>query len=1286
LVEDLRKVVHEFAGREEKLNSDLRVRVNAENRTFAAATASHDSRVAGESVAMESAHEAALLGRHARFEQRRNRIHKAHLNSRNRATQRIEDGEGRAKYELQKQSIEAERKRDAALAGATTALDEYYRRLGETRETFILLEKRAQTAFGGYGAFLKMLASDMGTTASPAGTDHRKMLEDLERLHGRAGASLDRFGKLLAPRLFRIVPIWAMTLALAAIVAATVQFQARLGLSGITWPAAGAAFVVVLVVLMAVYLLGKRRASLAAMETATHLAMARHLHNGGLECSAAWHQQEKQRIEDEFKATTRAQDQTWKQAVKNALDQQHVLSRSIDEKSVRIYARNEQQSQQRIEQLERQHVAAVERFQREAADQKQAIATSHESRLARIHAEIQDLWQAMEKEWKDTTQPICDTVQSVNTAARELAPDWNLPGWRDWKPPEQFLNATKFGRIDVDLKLLVDAMPGDSRLSLNCSNPFSLPLFLTCPGQGSILFETTKTGGDEVVAAMNNIIFRTLSITPPGKAGFTIIDPAGLGQNFAGIMHLADYEESHINSRIWTQTVQIEERLAELNEHMEKVIQMYLRNEFATIAEYNAQAGVTAEKLHYLVIAGFPRGFSDTALRRLINIASSGARCGVYLLIHWDRRQALPPDFVPDELYKNCFCLTATEQGLVHAGRRLPGTRIVLDTPPPPETATDFLHKVGKFGKDSNRIEVPFEWIAPREQDYWTGDNTEELRVPIGRSGASKLQMLAIGKGTRQHVLIAGKTGSGKSTLFHVIITNLALWCSPDQVEFYLVDFKKGVEFKCYGARQLPHARVVAIESDRQFGLSVLQRVDEELKRRGDLFRKFGAQDLSGYKRAGGTEPLPRSLLIIDEFQEFFVEEDRISQNAAVLLDRIVRQGRAFGIHVLLGSQTLGGAYTLARATIGQMVIRIALQCNEADAYLIMDDNNPAPRLLSRPGEGIYNDMAGSIEGNNPFQTVWLSDEERDQRLAVVQEIARRNHDSHPGPIVFEGNAAADVAANPLLRSVLATVPREAPVAVQAWIGAPNSIKDPTGAVFRRQSGSSLLIVGQREEATLAMLTTILVSLAAQHPVGTARFILLDSTAPGAPEHAGLDRLVKLIPHDLVLARAGDVPDIMARLDEDLKQRGGEGTGSTPSVYFLIHGLQNFKKLRNDDDFSFSVGGGESGPNPAAIFQTVITEGPSRGVHVITTFDTYSNVNRFLGRKALGEFEMRVLFQMSASDSASLIDSPEASGLGLQRALFYNDREGYTETFRPYAPPDNAWIEEAGRSLAARRQ
>ena len=122
---------------------------------------------------------------------------------------------------------------------------------------------------------------------------------------------------------------------------------------------------------------------------------------------------------------------------------------------------------------------------------------------------------------------------------------------------------------------------------------------------------------------------------------------------------------------------------------------------------------------------------------------------------------------------------------------------------------------------------------------------------------------------------------------------------------------------------------------------------------------------------------------MIDEFQELFVEDDRIAQDSALLLDRLVRQGRAFGIHVLLGSQTLGGAYTLARSTIGQMAVRIALQCSESDAHLILSEDNTAARLLTRPGEAIYNDANGLYEGNHPFQIVWLPDVERDDYLGA---------------------------------------------------------------------------------------------------------------------------------------------------------------------------------------------------------------------------------------------------------------------------------------------------------------
>ena len=81
-------------------------------------------------------------------------------------------------------------------------------------------------------------------------------------------------------------------------------------------------------------------------------------------------------------------------------------------------------------------------------------------------------------------------------------------------------------------------------------------------------------------------------------------------------------------------------------------------------------------------------------------------------------------------------------------------------------------------------------------------------------------------------------------------------------------------------------------------------------------------------RNAPGTPPLPRVLLVVDEFQEFFVEDDKVAQEAARVLDRLVRQGRAFGVYILLGSQSLGGAQTMPRTTLGQMAVRVALQCS----------------------------------------------------------------------------------------------------------------------------------------------------------------------------------------------------------------------------------------------------------------------------------------------------------------------------------------------------------------------
>jgi hypothetical protein len=526
---------------------------------------------------------------------------------------------------------------------------------------------------------------------------------------------------------------------------------------------------------------------------------------------------------------------------------------------------------------------------------------------------------------------------------------------------------------------------------------------------------------------------------------------------------------------------------------------------------------------------------------------------------------------------------------------------------------------------------------------------------------------------------------------------------SPEEVELYLVDFKKGVEFKTYVTHELPHARVVAVESEREFGLSVLQRLDAELKERGDRFRQQGVQNLGDYRDAlpaqwwqgssNGAVPCPRILLIVDEFQEFFVEDDKTSQEAALLLDRLVRQGRAFGLHVLLGSQTLGGAYTLARATIDQMAVRIALQCSESDAHLILSKDNSAARLLSRPGEAIYNDANGLVEGNDPFQVVWLPDQKREELLERIRQMGRKRLASARTQIVFEGNIPADVAKNHFLRKMLESPARPAALrSYSVWLGEAIAIKDPTAAIFQRQTGSNLLIVGQQEETALGILATALVSLAAQlgpEPAtenGGNRIYVLDGSAADAAYSGFWSKLGQVSSPPIQPAGWRNLPALIGEVaaEVDRRQKGNET--EAPALFLFIYGLQRFRDLRKqEDDFGFSRRGEEQPAQPAKQLETILKEGPAVGVHGLIWCDGLNNLQRAFDRPTLREFALRVLFQMSANDSATLIDSPLASKLGVHRALFFNEDLGQPEKFRPYGPPSDGWLEEVKALLGRKR-
>lgn len=928
------------------------------------------------------------------------------------------------------------------------------------------------------------------------------------------------------------------------------------------------------------------------------------------------------------------------------------------------------------------------------------------------------LQRQMVKSWSVALEDVESELNSRRESVTKAT--WEQLATADWQPPTTLPNGLALGDLVWQVSDVVNAASARSELA-SLPDELPIPAVLDFPGNPSVVFRGKgQVARRSAEQAMQSLLLRAFTSIPPSQMRVTLLDPIGLGEPFSPFMHLTDVDERLIAGRIWTEPSQIEAQLADLTEHMENVLQTYLRGDFPTIEAYNKMAGEVAEPYRFLVVNGFPHRFSEQAVRRLLSIASNGPRCGVFLVIYHDSSVAPNSNLSLEDLNASaevftwnaeheCYALRAdSRDGETGSAMHKRGLEDAIDTefseskksdvddderresplslnlripdPPGPITFNEVIRNVGNASKDAGRVEVSFGKIAPLGDKRWTFDSRRGLDIPLGRAGATKLQHARFGRGTAQHMLVAGKTGSGKSTFLHALITNAALHYAPNELRFFLIDFKKGVEFKAYAPEEngtkpfLPHADVIAVESEREFGVSALKRLDELLNERGELFRAAGVQDVGQYRDENPTADMPRVMLLIDEFQEFFVVDDALAQQASLLLDRLIRQGRAFGVHCVLGSQTLGGAYSLARSTLGQIGIRVALQCSEADAHLIMAEDNTAARLLARPGEAIYNDAGGLVEGNQPFQVAYLTDDQRTSYLAELTGNAREQELLASQPVVFEGNKPA------VLSLDLIDAARTGPP--QFATGDAVEIKPSTSISLTRRAAANVLVVGTSHDQTRGLLVAAATQLASRDvdgeaAAGQAEVYVLHT--PDTDDGVWKQTFDKL--HiNATLYTSTDIASLLAELDEVRAAREGTNAGDAAKV-LIVDGLQNFRQLRrSEDDYGFGGGASLASPfgksdaapppvDPGKLFTSLLSEGPERGLFTIVSVDGYSSADRALGRKGLRDFGSRVLFRLSANDSSSLIDSPAASKLDALRGLVYEDSTGDSEKFRPFAIP-----------------
>jgi hypothetical protein len=929
------------------------------------------------------------------------------------------------------------------------------------------------------------------------------------------------------------------------------------------------------------------------------------------------------------------------------------------------------------------------------------MADERRKEVERITAELTAAVRAeSERAEAAAARALVACANALGKRAPSMRPGWSGDVWDGWEPPTG-VEPVHLGMVSMRPEPLAD--------EFRSVPDVRMPLHTDFRSLGGLLLLHGNTSRDRAVGTARAAVTRLMAAIPPGKAQFLFFDPLGLGQAVSPFLALADHDRDLVGGKVWTSADELRGRLRDVTVHIETVIQKYLRGEYETIDEYNAAADEIAEPYRIVVVFDFPTQFDETAFHQLCRIVANGPRCGVYTLLVVNGEAPMPYNVSLADLPALPSIDMGQERVNLWTREREPiGTfDLHLDEDPLSSATTSdgqavidrIVDAVGRGGRHAEDVTVGFgramelfgrSAVAGIHSDipraeavlsaddpatWWRADSSQALCAPLGRSGARDVAALRFDSEIRSGALLVGRPGAGKSTLLHTYIAGLATLYGPDELELYLIDFKEGVEFKAYAEHALPHARCVAVESEREFGLSVLEAIVAEQRRRAELIRGLGGQQTAFARvREATTERLPRILLVFDEFHVLFAEDDKIGATAADLLETIIRQGRGFGVHVLLGSQSLSGLDALGRHVLQLLPIRILLPSSEADAALTLGEANDAWKTLKRRGEGVLNSSGGAVEANIPFQTSFQTEDERLARLRALRAAADANGFERR-PVVFEGYAAARL--DDVKPDAWVETARAGTSGLTLQVGAPLGLSGPVGLALRRESGANVLTVARPgQDVPLSLLVTALLSARATRP--DVRIQVIDFTAI---DEGVEDALAPLLRFGLVtLTRRRTADRVLADVAAEVDRRVEEDDLRAPSTLLVVYGAHRARDLDPARSESF-FGDEDTGPDLLGPLRKVVTDGPEVGVHTWLWVDSVGALRRRLPAQLQRELGFRIAGTMSRDDSIDLLDLDTAAKCRTHQVVVLDDATGLAQRATAYAVPDTGWIEEVVTTL-----
>lgn len=816
--------------------------------------------------------------------------------------------------------------------------------------------------------------------------------------------------------------------------------------------------------------------------------------------------------------------------------------------------------------------------------------------------------------------------------------------------------------------------------------------------EDGISLEICYSGTDRLYAQslIQPLLLKLFLSFPAGKLEATMIDPLELGASFPDIPKIAEGPDSAriIDTKIWSKERDIENAIATLRQRLEDLTQAYGRD---------MESRLKDEPVKALAITDFPLGFTDTSLKDLQAIVRNSASLGVCVLICVNNEEL-------DKLKKRHNNLvTEIEQSLVAVqvnNRKLyfkedNSQRIYFN----PDSMNDVISnksnileilRKGIIDSDPPKVffHDNFTFDIYDSNNWFTGRRTE-ISIPIGRKGANTIVRMTLGRGggsVEHHALVAGKTGAGKSTFLHTLILSTMITYSPNDVQMYLVDFKEGVEFSIYSKYRLPSLRVVAINSEREFGLNILKELCTELESRTKQFTRYGVSDILSYSEIPGVPKIPKLLLIFDEVQELFRSgdsNDNITSESLSYIGKLVMQGRAMGIHLIFAAQDFSNCPGLDKY-FSQMPIRIAIKSTEEGSASILGANNSGVKSLQQKpaGTAIYNNGGGADSANNLFKVAYANEEERKQIVETLDEYyldpAIESLYEDKETRVLLTNAQDDVKneINRLIFGGKDTIEHigKAKNGYGLLLGQGFGRKSRFVTEIQPKQGDNLLVVTKEEKTALSIFELAAMSILYEElhtscDKANALIYVIDLFADElADGDCDFDYLEECFEKQVKVAKIGDASRMIESVYNTVMARADGVAPSDERIFLLFFGLDRARRLRQvkvyDNDASDEL-------TPMEMLQKILQYGPKYGVNSIVWSEGVRGVSLMLGDRYESLFDKRIAFRLNDDDMDLLVAETSNKLLGSQTAVYMDVSCDIKNThFRPYEIPTRVWMED----------